>query len=602
MTYRNDLQILRGVAVLFVLLYHLKVFGFQNGYLGVDLFFVLSGFLMATLCERSSVSEFYNRRLRRLLPAYLFTILLTTIAVIIFVVPSDANQRFDRFWFDVTGLSNVAFWIENSYFDTSAFKPLLNLWSLGVELQFYVIAPFLLPFLRKRLILTFLFIFGCLLASIFITSISPKTSFFMMPLRLWEFLVGALVAWYPLKINSVLNERLLQNVFLLLLLGVFFLYPLKDDSITFLYAHPGLAAVLVAVLTAFLISLKMNRTFIFKGIVGSSLSKLGDYSYSIYLIHFPVIVLLNYSEFGGTQLGYSNWTNAFMIILVTSVISYFMFHNVESLKSSKTFAKPILLSFISLIILGLAAPSLNKLRFSENQQLIFQAWEDRSSYRCGKIFRLFNPTESVCSIGIQNGKKNVLLLGNSHADSLKVPFVKALDKKNLSTFFYVANNPLLSKQTNAEYISKDVARFDIEAVVLHYSRSFYLTEENREKLADFINQMKTQSVDILLISPVPTYEYHVPKLLYLNSIDPSKKIPRTSIQNYLDRNDEFFKMIEKLGISSSKLFYPHEYLCTEDNCLLSIDGVPVYFDSHHLTISGANILMPIFNEIASEIL
>ena len=235
MTYRDDLQMLRGMAVLFVFLYHLKVRGFENGYLGVDLFFVLSGFLMATLSDRSGIAEFYSRRLRRLLPAYLVTILLTTSAVIVFAVPSDANQRFDRFWFDILGLSNIGFWLENSYFETSAFKPLLNLWSLGVELQFYLIAPFLLPFLRKRLILTLLLILVSLIASAIILSISSKTSFFMLPLRIWEFLVGALVAWYPMKVTSEVYGKWLQHLFLLMLLGVFFLYPLTDFSMMFFY-------------------------------------------------------------------------------------------------------------------------------------------------------------------------------------------------------------------------------------------------------------------------------------------------------------------------------------------------------------------------------
>ena len=600
MTYRDDLQILRGMAVLFVFLYHLKVFGFENGYLGVDLFFVLSGFLIATLCDKSGIKDFYSRRLRRLLPAYLATIFLTTIAVIIFVAPSDATQRFDRFWFDVVGLSNIAFWLENTYFDTSAFKPLLNLWSLGVELQFYLVAPFLLPFLRKRITLTLLLIFGSLIAAMIILSISPKTSFFMMPLRFWEFLAGALVAWYPMKVNSVFWLRWLQHLSLLLLLGVFFLYPLSDGSNSVFYGHPGLAAVLVVVLTASLISLKMNRIFILNNIAGRSLSKLGDYSYSIYLIHFPVIVLLNYSEFGGTQLGYSEWSDALMIILATLAISYFMFHYVESLRSSKIFTKSICIALISLIMLGLAAPYLNKLRFTDNQLSIFEAWEDRSSYRCGKIFRVLNPTEMLCSIGIKNGQKNVLLLGNSHADSVKVPFAEALNKKNLSTYFYVKNNPLQSEETNAEFISNNVSQFDIETVVVHYSKSFYLKEENRRQLAHFIDLMRNQSVDILFISPVPTYEYHVPKLLYQKTIDPRTKIRRQSIQEYLDLNDEFFTMIRKLDISSRNIFYPHEHLCVDGDCLLSIFGNPVYFDNSHLTISGANILSPIFNKIASE--
>ena len=601
MTHRVDLQILRGTAVLFVFLYHLKVFGFENGYLGVDLFFVLSGFLMATLCEKSSISEFYSRRLRRLLPAYLVTIFLTTIAVIIFTVPSDANQRFDRFWFDIVGLSNIAFWLENSYFSNKAFKPLLNLWSLGVELQFYLVAPFLLPFLHKRIILTLLLILGSLVASMFILSISAKTSFFMMPLRFWEFLVGALVAWHPMKVTSVFWQRWLQHLSLLLLLGVFFLYPLTDDSSSIFYGHPGLAALLVVALTAFLISLKMDRIFILNGIMGRSLSKLGDYSYSIYLIHFPVIVLLNYSEFGGTKLGYSEWSNALTIILVTLGVSYLMFHYVESLRSSKIFTKSICLALSSLIMLGLAAPYLNGVRFSDEQISIFDAWEDRSTYRCGKIFRLLNPNETVCSIGIKNGENNVLLLGNSHADSIKDVFARSLDKKNLSTYFYVSNNPLMSEQTRAEFIANDVYRLDIDRVVVHYSNGFYSKESHIEQLAKFIDLMRSQTVDVIFISQVPTYEYHVPKLLYQKTIDPSIKIRTQSIQEYFDKNDEFYKIIKNLDIPNSNIFYPHEYLCAEGDCLLSTYGNPVYFDSDHLTITGANILLPIFNAIASEV-
>ena len=136
--FRDDLQILRGLAVTFVFLYHLKVLGFENGYLGVDLFFVLSGFLMALLTEKDNAIEFYNRRLRRLLPAYLFTIFITSIVIALVSIPSDANQSFNRFWLNTIGLSNIAFWFENTYFESESFKPLLHLWSLGVEIQFFL--------------------------------------------------------------------------------------------------------------------------------------------------------------------------------------------------------------------------------------------------------------------------------------------------------------------------------------------------------------------------------------------------------------------------------------------------------------------------------
>ena len=146
-TFRTDLQVLRGIALILVFFYHLKIYGFSNGYLGVDIFFVLSGYLMMYLGCNCTTLDFYKRRLKRLLPAYFFTIIVTTFVVTIIVLPVDANQRFSRIWFDLIGSSNIAFWLENSYFDSTDFKPLLNLWSLGLEFQFYLIAPFLLPYI-----------------------------------------------------------------------------------------------------------------------------------------------------------------------------------------------------------------------------------------------------------------------------------------------------------------------------------------------------------------------------------------------------------------------------------------------------------------------
>ena len=599
-SHRTDIQLLRGLAVLFVLLYHLNVNGFENGYLGVDLFFVLSGFLMALLCEKSNILEFYNRRLRRLLPAYLATIFFTSLLVAIITIPSDANQRFERLWFDIIGLSNIAFWIENSYFESESFKPLLNLWSLAVELQFYLIAPFLLPFLRYRSSLTLLFILSSLFACIFFLTISPKTSFFMMPLRLWEFLLGALVAWYPFKSPSLVSQQWVTNILLILLFAVFFLYPLSDDSLSIFYGHPSLAAVLIAILTALLIALKIDRTFISQGILARFLSTLGDYSYSIYLVHFPVIVLWNYKGFEGTKLGYDKWTDSLIIMFITLAISYFMFHYVESLRSSKKFMRSIYIAFIFLIILGFSAPHLNKFRFTDEQLKIFNAWEDRSTYRCGKVFQLFKLGETVCSIDNQNGISNVLLLGNSHADSIKIPFARALNENNYSTYFYAANNPLMSEKTNAEFIASDVSRLNIEKVIIHYSSSFYSKEFYQSQLQDFIYLLRKKEVEIIFISPVPSYEFNVPKHLYLQTLNIDEVSRNQNIKEYLYKNDNFYKIVKQLAISNKNIFHSQEYICPDNACLLSINGKPIYFDSSHLTITGANTLYPIFNKIANK--
>ncbi len=205
--YRLDIQVLRGIAVLLVLFYHLKINGFNNGYLGVDVFFVISGYLMAIICKSTSPLNFYIKRLKRLLPAYFFTIILTSVVVCIISIPSDAQQHFNRLWFDLFGMSNIAYWLKNSYFNLNSFQPLLNLWSLGVEIQFYAIAPILLIYLSKHKIIFFLTLIISTIITFIITGISPKTSFFLIPFRFYEFLIGAAIAWYPIKKISEFTKK-----------------------------------------------------------------------------------------------------------------------------------------------------------------------------------------------------------------------------------------------------------------------------------------------------------------------------------------------------------------------------------------------------------
>ena len=116
MDYRLDIQILRGIAVLMVVLFHLEIFFFESGFLGVDIFFVISGYLMAQLYNKGTTLDFYKKRFKRILPAYFVTIGLVTFVVGVSTIPSDANQRIDRLIYDILAISNMAFWLENTYF------------------------------------------------------------------------------------------------------------------------------------------------------------------------------------------------------------------------------------------------------------------------------------------------------------------------------------------------------------------------------------------------------------------------------------------------------------------------------------------------------
>ena len=149
MTHRDDVQILRGIAVLLVVLFHIGLTDFGSGFLGVDVFFVISGYLMARMYDPRKPGQFFRRRARRLLPAYFGTIVATLMAALVLTTPNELDQVIDQAWYAVLFSSNIGFWAANSYFDKAEFKPLLHLWSLGVEIQFYALVPLLALFVRR---------------------------------------------------------------------------------------------------------------------------------------------------------------------------------------------------------------------------------------------------------------------------------------------------------------------------------------------------------------------------------------------------------------------------------------------------------------------
>ena len=135
MIYRKDIQILRGISVMLVVLFHLGFTLFQSGFLGVDVFFVISGFLMAILYSHDNKKEFFARRAKRLLPTYFIITLLTVCSAIFMVTPNEYAQVFSQSIYASSFSSNIGFWLQNSYFSKAEFNPLLHLWSLGVTIK-----------------------------------------------------------------------------------------------------------------------------------------------------------------------------------------------------------------------------------------------------------------------------------------------------------------------------------------------------------------------------------------------------------------------------------------------------------------------------------
>jgi peptidoglycan/LPS O-acetylase OafA/YrhL len=296
--YRADIDGLRGIAVLCVVLFHAGVAGFSGGFVGVDIFFVISGYLICGIIQREiseqrfSYAKFYARRARRILPA-LFVVLLVCFVTAAPVMTGAEMQDFAKSAVaNIAAVSNIYFWKSANYFSTSAeLKPLMMTWSLSVEEQFYLFFPPVLLLIRRYKwsvggVLAALTALS-LIASVWMTSRNPSTAFFLLPARAWELGIGALLAHYDGR--AALARRappawVKQALGASGLVAVLAAVTLYDHTTAF----PGIAAALPVLGAAMLIA--ANGSLVNRVILGSkALVFVGLVSYSWYLWHWPML-------------------------------------------------------------------------------------------------------------------------------------------------------------------------------------------------------------------------------------------------------------------------------------------------------------------------
>lgn len=588
MNKRNDIQILRALAVIFVVLFHLEITGIESGFLGVDVFFVVSGFLMAILYKPGEMKNFLTRRARRLLPAYFATIFLTLLASIFIVLPSELGQVATQSIYSLFFANNIGFWMQNSYFSKSDFNPLLHLWSLGVEIQFYLIVPILVWFFRKSRIFLPLILMGSFLSCLFIVGISPKTSFFMMPLRVWEFLIGFVVAYYFTNNGNIKTSKY-EWLGLMGLIGLCVIPFLNIDgqSLNRLEAHPSFYALFVCILTSLVLIFGLPKS-LKDGFLGGFFAKIGDYSYSIYLAHFPIIVLYLYKPFSGTILQPDNYLDKIILLVLITIFSIFI-HKYVEIRRISSVGKVYGISLASIFVLMCITKFTPTIMYSQNEQNIFNSLEDRSTYRCGKMIRITDPSAISCKVNPESFDSSVLLVGDSHADSIKQAFVEISSENKKNTYFIVSNTPLIDNLVTPEKLFLEAKKLKTHHIVLHYSPGA-LKVETLQKVLQLAQQ---NSVKIDLILPVPVYKDSIPKLLFLEQ---SEKI---NAKSYLAGHAEYFNQLKALenqyGIFNTYDVY--QVLCKPDCVIETVDHEPYYFDNNHLTLTGAQELKPIFEKV-----
>ena len=290
MKNRVDIQALRGIAVLLVVIFHFRLNLLDAGYLGVDVFFVISGFLITSMVTsqiqngRFSFGEFYFRRAKRLLPAAYSTLLITALLSMWLLTSQEFKQLTQQIWGAVTFTSNIVLWRQGSYFGGEAdLKPLLHTWSLAIEEQYYLLLPAALYFTPARY--WFKGVLLVLLSSaalcMGVMTWRPDVAFYLLPTRAWELAIGSLGVFL---MRHPQTEALARRLFwpALLVLLTLPVFPLSNK-------HPGLDAWLVCCAT--LVVILAKHPWLNRGMVVGVLARVGDWSYSLYLVHWPVIAL-----------------------------------------------------------------------------------------------------------------------------------------------------------------------------------------------------------------------------------------------------------------------------------------------------------------------
>jgi peptidoglycan/LPS O-acetylase OafA/YrhL len=359
MKYKPEIDGLRALAVVSVMLFHTGFYSFNGGFIGVDIFFVITGYLMTLIINEDikrnefSLTNFYFRRIRRIAPAYFFVILTIIPVSFIVLVPHDFKNFSESLIASATFLANVYFFRNGNYFDVNLQnQPLLHLWSISIETQFYLLFPIFLILLNKFtgkvnnkiIIITVLIILNIL--ALEFSLVSDKTRFYLLIGRFWEFLIGALVAFfvtYKHK-NNIKTDCVLSFIGLILIIVSVFFIEVTD--------WPNLVT-LAPTLGAALILIHANTKNITGRILSSKLfTTLGLLSYSIFLIHYPIFVIARInSEQNLSLLTY------LLLMLLTFILAYISFNVVEnrfrkvSYSKARVFIKiPAFLIIVTLVI------------------------------------------------------------------------------------------------------------------------------------------------------------------------------------------------------------------------------------------------------------
>jgi len=617
--YRPDIDGLRALAVMMVIVYHVGSEIITGGFVGVDVFFVISGYLITSIIRKEissgsfTYSGFYNRRIKRIAPSLLMVLSSTILASLFILMPDEFIYLIKSSLATLLSISNFLFYYNStSYFSGNADQiPLLHTWSLAVEEQYYLVIPFLISLIISKLrhheLKLFIVIAICLLLISQYGAMTDKSlSYYMLPFRAFELMVGGIasITLSQYKFESFAKSNILSSFGMLLIVCSALL--IDKESL-----FPGYNALIPCLGAAMVILAGANQTHtphLNRFLSLKPVVFIGKISYSMYLWHWPIIALLNYRGIEFTA------TLKIVIVLATVVLSIFNYYafenklrrlNIGIFYSSLTF---IVFPIVILLLLLIVSNKYDGFpgRFNNNDF----ANDNRSEVKYSNCYDSYKLDKyGICIIGDTKKKPETILIGDSIAGSY-IEFIDYLAKdagrsvavtvssslppiKNLKPYKEGSNASNYRSKEKLDYNNKriEIAK-NYKHVIIGASwgndKSYF--SANGYDIISTLKYLSSNgaSLTILLRPNGMNYkEFNKFKAeIAAGESDNNSLAVRVNINNEL--NDAMSNFKYPIYID------PNESLCSIDRCTVYLNGRFIYMDHAHLNVYGAKELAKLY--------
>lgn len=609
--YRADIDGIRALAIISVVAFHAEIPGFSGGFVGVDVFFVISGFLITRIIvdeinsQAFSLASFYKRRAIRLLGP-LFVVMGATLLMAYGVLfPSEMRELGKSITFTSIFASNFFFWPSSGYFgDAVEFKPLLHTWSLAVEEQFYLLFPvfFMFSYRQLRKYLSLILLVGIVLSLLLsvhgLSRGNALFTFYLLPTRVWELLIGSLVAVNWGRLSSI-NQRWIVNSASIMGVGLIVLGIVVLDKAS---VFPGLNALYPCVGAGLLIAFG-KESVVARFLTIRLVVYVGLVSYCLYLWHWPVIV---FSKLYFPDKFYGYPVFVVLVSFVLAVISRYLIEiPIRSAFSSTSPGQVVAVSCFLILLFSVAGYGISRMSvvnpdFPENAVKIASyadyrespafSYQFRKNCMLGSLYGDFSYFDKETCLKEDKNKKNYLIIGDSHAAhiwramQLEYPDINFLQATAVGCLPIVDG---MGKRRCTDFMSYIFKAFltthQLDGVVIGGRWS----DVSIAPLINTVKYVKKYTDHVIVFGPVVEYDGALPLLLARDRVNGSDQ----RIQNGMDKRRETLdaemqKAMENAGIPYVSIL---KLVCPErDHCLHFVaDDIPVQFDYGHFTLQGS---------------